>query len=328
MFEAGRGDMKNQWMKSLRMVLKQHNGSVADKTKRAGDKTIKLREGTLISIFTKLEEGGFALKDVNNLKQKHVEFLAKEWENAGLGPSTLQKYFSILRVFCGWIGKAGMVRESASMVSSPEKTKRIYAAESDKSWETAGVTAEELIQAMREINPRMASIMRLARVFGLRLQEAYMIKPHQADQDKYLMINWGTKGGKRRRSVPILTQEQREAIEEAKEFAETSISSMIPDGVKYQTYRNRTRWHLDKIGMTKNKLGITFHGARHAYANDRFESIAGVASPVRSLGQVDANSPAVEFARLAVAEDTGHARKSISGAYLGSFGQKETSRGK
>jgi hypothetical protein len=53
------GDMKNRWMKSLRSVLKQHNGSVADKTKRAGDKTIKMRESTLINIFTRLDEGGF-----------------------------------------------------------------------------------------------------------------------------------------------------------------------------------------------------------------------------------------------------------------------------
>ena len=311
--------MKKLWLKSLHVVLKEHNGSVSNKTKRASDSTIRKREIYLSKMFTVLGTEGFELEDVKNLKRKHVDVLCSKWERDGLAPATIQLYLSILRVFCGWIGKGGMVQASAKMVSTPDRARRSPAAQTDKSWETSGVTAEELIQRMREINPRMAVIMKLARVFGLRLQEAYMIKPHQADKDKYLMVNWGTKGGKRRRSVPINSQNQKDAIEEAKQFAGTELSSMIPDEVAYKTYRNRTRWHLDKIGMTQKKLGVTFHGARHAYLNDRFEEISGVQSPARSMTPVKAQGDNIELARQVVAEDAGHGRKSISSAYLGAF---------
>ena len=95
---------------------------------------------------------------------------------------------------------------------------------------------------------------------------------------------------------------------------------MVPDGENYITFRNRTRWDLDAIGMTRKKLGITFHGARPpAYLNERFKEVSGVESPIRSSQPVMANDDGVEFARQIVAEEAGHARKSVSSAYLGHF---------
>ena len=76
---------------------------------------------------------------------------------------------------------------------------------------------------------------------------------------------------------------------------------------------------------TNHDLGVTPHGLRHQYANDRYELFSGVSSAVRHGPPVD---PAVDTAaRLEVASELGHARKEIAGAYLGpilrSRGRKE-----
>src|SRR5262249_32611066 len=69
------------------------------------------------------------------------------------------------------------------------------------------------------------------------------------------------------------------------------------------------------FGITKRGLGVTPHGLRHQYANDRYELCSGASSAVRHAAPVE---PAVDTAaRLQVAAELGHARKGIVGAYLG-----------
>jgi integrase len=72
---------------------------------------------------------------------------------------------------------------------------------------------------------------------------------------------------------------------------------------------------MARFGITNRDLGVTPHGLRHQYANDRYELFSGVSSAVRQGPPVD---PAVDTAaRLEVAAELGHARKEITGAYLG-----------
>lgn len=71
---------------------------------------------------------------------------------------------------------------------------------------------------------------------------------------------------------------------------------------------------LGKAGITRAAFGVTAHGLRHQYANDKYEQLTGVPSPVRG-GPRGLDDPEV---RIAVARDLGHARKQISSTYLGS----------
>lgn len=64
------------------------------------------------------------------------------------------------------------------------------------------------------------------------------------------------------------------------------------------------------------------HGLRHAYAQTRFEELAGFACPAAGGPTRDRMTPAQreadEDARVLLSEELGHCRPQITNAYLGS----------
>ena len=72
---------------------------------------------------------------------------------------------------------------------------------------------------------------------------------------------------------------------------------------------------MKRFGVTGSELGVTPHGLRHEYADDRYTAAAGVAPPVRGGSTPDAATD--ERARLEVAEELGHSKVQIASAYLG-----------
>jgi integrase len=73
---------------------------------------------------------------------------------------------------------------------------------------------------------------------------------------------------------------------------------------------------MDLLGVTKAALGITSHGLRHEYASERYETFADAPSPIR--GGAGKKVPGDDRARIQVAQELGHARRSITNAYYGS----------
>ena len=71
---------------------------------------------------------------------------------------------------------------------------------------------------------------------------------------------------------------------------------------------------LRSCGITRAD-GLTGHGLRHGYANDRYQQLAGQPSPVRSGTTSDPDTD--QAARLEVAEELGHSRESVTTDYLG-----------
>jgi integrase len=71
---------------------------------------------------------------------------------------------------------------------------------------------------------------------------------------------------------------------------------------------------LKTCGISR-KDGITSHGLRHGYANDRYQQLTGEASPVRGGQMPDRDTD--RAARLEVAEELGHSRESVTTHYLG-----------
>ena len=87
----------------------------------------------------------------------------------------------------------------------------------------------------------------------------------------------------------------------------------------------RFKYVCEKFGITKAQLGVTAHGLRHQYAAERYEKFSGTPAPVRG-GEPVAREIDRE-ARLRVADELGHARENITGAYLGGILKQPASVG-
>jgi integrase len=79
-------------------------------------------------------------------------------------------------------------------------------------------------------------------------------------------------------------------------------------------WKNHYYYVLRSCGITREN-GITAHGLRHAYGNDRYKELSGQDSPVRGGKLVNREDD--RAARIQVAEELGHSRESITTHYLG-----------
>ena len=313
----------NDWKRELRDILDRHNDRHAVKAKTVSFKTMQERANFLFAFFAELRRNDQRNYKVlpSGLKGRHVQFMVSRWVRRGLSPGTIQGYLSYLRSFAGWIGKDGMVLEAAAFVNDRALVRRTCCAESDRSWSAFSVDAGDLVAHVAEADRFVGAQLAMCLAFGLRVKEAIMFQPFRAvtEDGGSIALLRGTKGG-RARLVPIDTDAKRAALELARRVA-VSDAGHLGDP-RRSLKQNRTRFYtvLGRHGITRRELGITAHGLRHQYGNDRYEEFAGVASPLRGGDpverEVDCN------ARLKVAEELGHARENISTAYLGAILQR------
>ena len=299
------------WKASLAAVLKVHNNAKVDGSV-ASHATRDKRADVLYAGFKLLRELGYKLDTVHSFRGKHMEVLATAWEARGLSASTLQNNLSTFRVFAGWVGKAGMVERTERYVS-PGAASRSSIATQDKSWTAAGVDVQAKLAEVAEKDARVGLQMALQAIFGLRAREAMQLRPHMADKGPYLALTVGTKGG-RDRVVPIDTPEKRELIDKAKTFAASKLASTSDPNKTLAQVKNHYYHLLRSCGITRAE-GLTSHGLRHGYANDRYQQITGDLSPVRGGRTLDTESD--QAARLEIAEELGHSRGSVTTHYLG-----------
>lgn len=299
------------WKASLAAILKAHNNAKVDGSV-ASYATRDKRADVLYAGFKLLRELGYKLDTVQSLRGKHIEVLAKAWEARGLSASTLQNNLSTFRVFAGWIGKEGMV-ERAEKYVSPGAASRSTIATHDKSWTAAGIDVRAKLAEVAAKDARVGLQMALQAAFGLRAREAMQLRPYVADKGTYLALTVGTKGG-RDRVVPIDTPEKRELIDRAKTFAASKLASTSDPNKTLAQVKNHYYHVLRSCGITRAE-GLTSHGLRHGYANDRYEQITHQSSPVRGGTTPDRDTD--QAARLEVAEELGHSRESVTTHYLG-----------
>ncbi|ALN18471.1 phage integrase N-terminal domain-containing protein [Ectopseudomonas mendocina] len=303
------------WKSSLASVLKEHNGIKASDGTVASHETQQKRATVLYQAFTDLREMGYKLGDVRQLKGRHVEALTKHWLSKGLSSSTLQNRLSTLRTFSSWIGKEGMVERTERYFPNHEATRTSINTQ-DKSWEVNGVSVKQKLDDLRALDERVALQAELQLQFGLRVKESIMLRPHLADKGSYLAVSIGTKGG-RDRTVPIDTPERRELIDRAKTFADRLTASTADPGKSLKQVLGHYSRVVAKAGLTKAQLGVTSHGLRHAFANERYAHYSGSRSPVEGGNLKSQNWELDRFARLAVVEELGHSREDVSTHYLG-----------
>lgn len=285
--------------------------------KPASNATQRKRIDMLHHFVDQLRDKGYLLKNILNLDSRHIEAIVSTWKAEKLGAATIATYYSLLRWLVQCIGKAGMVMSLAHFNFTKEETARAYIAKSDKSWGSNNVDFHEVVCKVRQISPFPAIYLELCDAFGLRLQEAILIRPLIAWQGSTLNVVDGTKGG-RPRSVPVRTDHQRDVLKRAIEMAKGTLTgSMVPVGRNLKQSLQNAYYIFRKVGITKAQSGISPHGLRHGYANDRYEEEAGVPSTVRGGDQQAVDREKDHDARMVVSAELGHSRVNILGAYTG-----------
>jgi integrase len=270
------------------------------------------RAEILHAAFRTLWTLGFRPVGPRRLRQRHVQALACHWEEAGI--RDIQTRMSVLRTYANeWLGKSGMVRESAHYVRDPQSVTRSYVAKRDKSWSGQGVNVEEILARVQAVDPRIGAILELQFRFGLRLKEAMLFQPHLCDRGSHIAIERGAKGG-RPRSVPVAEPEQLALLARIRTFAPTNASTMIPPEFRLITYRKRIYDLARRLGLTRQN-GLNLHGLRHEYAARRYADLTGHPGPLKSDTRIEPEDDLT--ARLVISQDLGHTRKYIVGAYVG-----------
>ncbi len=292
------------WQASLHDVLQQHNPVAALSGKSVSYATQAARSQALWQGFKQLKLLGYRLKDVHNFKEKHLKALAHHWEAQGLSPARIQNNISIFRTFSGWVGKSGMIRASHHYVREVPSATRQSKTTQDKTWSGQGVDIQAKLQAVAERDQRVAMVLKLQAAFGLRMKEASLLRVHAADRAHYLLVNWGTKGG-RDRVVPIEHAWQRQVLQEAQGLVKRQTDSLIPRSKNFKQWQNYFYRICHQSGISrKNK--ITSHGLRHERLNQIYQEQSGQLSPIKQQGKkVRVNQEKDALARQEVAEVAG-----------------------
>ena len=300
----------------LAEIVRKNVAISAGGGKVVSNATIEKRWQVIKQVFAELRKDGYRLESPMSFRNRHMEHLVKKWEARGLSASTIQLRVSIMRTFSEWIGKPGMILAPERYLENRASGERSYVATEDKSWDAKNVDAEEIIRQLEKDDVYVAAQLKAILAFGLRRKEAVMLRPHRADKGSFLAVNDGTKGG-RDRTVLIDTPVKRAVIDQLKAFVKTHDGHLGSPHRTLSQNLDKVTNAIRKFGINKKELGVTLHGLRHQYLNDRYEEIAGVPSPVRGGEITPDNHAAVVAARSVCAEEAGHTRLSITTAYYG-----------
>lgn len=303
----------SDWKASLSEIIRASNARKGNGT-TASAATRAKRIDTLYCGFAELRDLGYRLDDVRSFRAKHMTALAQRWEEKGLSASTIQGRISVFRQFSRWIGKEGMIESSERYVRSAGSVRRSTINMQDKSWSAHGVEPKAKIEEVRSYDERVAMALELQLAFGLRAQEACMLRPHLSDLGAVLDVRRGTKNG-RPRVVEIRNANQRAVLDRAKALVRGRAESIGDPAKTLKQVRSRFDRVVRRFGIMR-KNGITSHGLRHEAANDYYEEQAGNASPVRG-GPLPADASNELAARLQTSEYLGHSRESATTHYLG-----------
>ena len=261
------------------------------------------RQIELLQMAHDLYANGYKLEHVKGLKPKHIECLNKIWRERELSTGTIKNKNTQLRWWAEHVGKASMMPTNDELGLA----RRIYVTNENKSIELPNDTAA--------IDPLINVYLLLQRHLGLRRAEAIKLKPHLADKGTHLELQGSWCKGGRPRSIPILTNEARAAVDAAKQFAANKAASLIPADKTYVQQLYHYKNQLAKHGI---KHG---HGLRHSYAQDRYKELTGWECPAR--GGLKSNELTSEqkqidlMVRTEVSFNLGHVRPSITAQYCG-----------
>ncbi|MGH1439020.1 MAG: phage integrase N-terminal domain-containing protein [Cellvibrionaceae bacterium] len=287
-------------MKSLSYSLQE----LCKRNRDGGFSTQKKRERLLVLIAKQLKALGYRKMTPHSLKPKHVESLVAYWQSQELKVSTIKSRMSALRWWAAKVNKHNVIARSNAHygISNREYKSNISKARD---------ITEEQIKSIGD--PRIEASLKLIKAFGLRKAEAIKIIPMLADKGDRLFLKSSWCKGGRERTIPILTDYQRQALEEAKQVA--GNGSLIPPNKKFSQQRDRYDYLIRKAGLRN------LHGVRHQYAQQRYKTLTGWECPQRGgphRKELTGERKNVDIrARITISNELGHNRIEIVETYLG-----------
>lgn len=277
-----------------------------------------------------LRELGYGVKKWDNITNKHVGAVVDVWKKQGLTPATIKGNMSAVRLVTRYFGNDRIHEDNAAF--GIDNRKYINNLDRSLSEDEFNKAVKQLKLGEKEYDRNIAAMFLLERHLGLRTEEAAKFNPASLMQDGRVFVCYGTKGG-RERFINIVTPKGRQAIEYAKQFINGKRDNLIPneEGMterKWMThYYNRIR----EVGISKRTTGASGHGNRHAYAQERYESMTGFPPPCKFIKLSDFIDKSVEVAgenwekidkdaRLILKAELGHGpqRDDVVSQYLGS----------
>ena len=276
--------------------------------KRNPDGSYKTQNNRLDSLkqsARELKSIGFnRINSLQSLKPKHIESLVKHWQKNDMSVGTIKNRMAHLRWVAEKIDRRDLIAKDNSHYGIGNRS----FVGKDKS-----LTFTD--EAIRAINDSyVAASARLQKEFGLRREEAMKIIPIDADKGSSLALKSTWCKGGRARPVPINTDLQRAALDHAKAVAGTG--SLIPPNLMFKNQVNVFEREMKSVGLSRS------HGARHAYAQNRYFELTGWRPPIQGGPSYkdlsDSDKLVDREARRQVSAELGHERIQITATYLGS----------
>lgn len=321
--------LHQSFINELDRIIHAHNGRAYDRRGKARRNcsgiTMKNRYAEIRCAYLDLAELGYRLQYPKSLSTRHLNRLAEYWREKGLSPQTLNRRFSMLRVFCGWIGKREIVRDLRDYYpDDPSIYKRSGVAKKNLAWCANDVDPLVEIERAKAIDDRLALYLALQHYFGLRVKESIQMRPLHSTTDEHnvLEVFEGTKGG-RPRLVKIETTEQREIVEWAKRVASESRDGTIRwPNRNWKSAQDHFYYLMKKMGITKKGKGVTAHGLRHGDLQREYTKSSGMKTPIEGMDPKLVDVAAHRLACKRVSWKAGHARDDVGASYYASHGHK------
>ncbi|WP_226457733.1 integrase domain-containing protein [Pseudomonas sp. AF03-9] len=182
-----------------------------------------------------------------------------------------------------------------------------------------------IIEALRELHPRVAAIVHLARATGMRLREATLADLPRLALEAELLgrinIQDGTKGGRSGATAPRwvnVDEYVREALRYAVEVSPSSSRNLLGQNESYASFHQSVVRPAREILHSHDLKG--FHELRAAYACERYEQITGHLAPVNG-GRCSRLDPQLDReTRMQISYELGHGRVDVVAAYIGGQG--------
>lgn len=299
--------------------------------------------------WLRVDLGFKSLANPMSLDERHFLSLAAHLkdkrENGGFGAAHAAGYATYCRHLARWIGKPQLVTVFSTALGK-QVCKRQLVAQTDKSWEAAGIDIQKIILDIAKHERWVAMVLCAQHAFGLRKMEALMLSPlrdirpareinvrgSDSASDKFnrgvlhIHIQEGAKGG-RPRVIEVSDAQGLKAarlLRDEIEWLGDREHLPPPTHTLQQNSKTYDRT-MTKFGLTRKKLGVTGHGLRAGFACNRLQE-AGITPTVRGGDGQHPDPVHQQVAYKMLTEAMGHGRISVIGAYAGSVTPEAAAR--
>jgi integrase len=301
----------------IEIVLQKNKHQAAHKDKKVGQGSQDKRRTVIKGFFSDLFYLGYRIESIYNLKEKHLMAVFHFLEEQGQSPATIQNKISIMRVFCVWIGKVGMVGDSVIYVKDKSSVRRSMVVKEDKSWAGKGVDVLAKLAEVTNADETIALVLELCWAFGLRVQEALKLRPGVSHVGEFVWVLEGTKG-ERPRVIPVENAIQRNVLAKSKAIVDKKTGFFGKRGKTFKQKHTRFYTVMVACGITLRDDGITAHGLRYQYMHESFKLLMGIEPPIRGGDINQVAKYKYHEASQQLMERAGHTRVSIGASYYGS----------